>query len=379
MPDDAATPPAFPALTPKRLFGILATLAFGAAGGWLFFKLTMPLPWMIGAMVVTTVAALSGAPLKGPGGIRPLMITILGIMLGSSFTPNALQHVDQWIASIVTLLVFIVVVTAAITMFLVKIGKFDPVSAFFSASPGGFTTMLLLGGEMGGDERKISLVHAVRILLTVLIIAFWFRFVEGYRPGSIAALGSVADIAGRDFLILALCAVGFPIARRLKVPAPALIGPMILSAAIHMTGVTAAKPPSELVNLAQIVIGTNVGCRFVGVPVRHVVGTLYISVAVTLFMLLLAVIFAFGLGRITGLGFEPLWLAFSPGGLAEMTLISLAMGIDTAFVSTHHLVRMIFMVTAAPIVFAWLKKRFDLKPPAATPAAGHDGVANPEP
>ncbi len=361
-----------------RVVGILGTLLFGAAGGLAFFKLTMPLPWMIGAMVVTTTAALAGAPLKGPGGIRPLMITVLGIMLGSAFTPDALVHAGRWWPSLVTLIVFIVVVTAAVAFFLVKAGKFDPVSAYFAAAPGGFATMLVLGGERGGDERKISLVHAVRILLTVLIIAFWFRFFEGYRPGSTAALGSIHDIAGRDFLILAACAVGYPIAKRLKCPAAPLIGPMVLSAIIHMSGVTAAKPPSELVNLAQVVIGTNVGCRFVGVPFRHVLKTLAYSIEVTLFMLVLAVAFAFGLGRVTGLGFEPLWLAFSPGGLAEMTLISLAMGIDTAFVSTHHLLRMIFMVTAAPLVFAWLKRRMHLKRPHP-PKESHEGIAHPEP
>ena len=59
----------------------------------------------------------------------------------------------------------------------------------------------------------------------------------------------------------------------------------------------------------------------------------------------------------TGLPFPALWLAFAPGGLAEMTLISLAMGIDTAFVSTHHLLRVVFMVTAAPLVFALIRKR----------------------
>lgn len=378
MPGDKKTPPASPAMTGSRVLGIVATLLFGAAGGLAFFELTMPLPWMIGAMVVTTVAALAGAPLKGPGGIRPLMITVLGIMLGASFTPDALSNAGQWWPSLATLIGFIVVVTTAVAVFLAKAGKFDPVSAYFAAAPGGFATMLILGGEMGGDERKISLVHAVRILLTVLIIAFWFRFFEGYRPGSSAALGSIHDIAGRDFLILALCAVGYPIAKLLKFPAAPLIGPMVLSAAVHMAGFTAAKPPGELVNLAQVVIGTNVGCRFVGVPVRQVMNTIAFSIAVTMFMLTLAVAFAYGLGRLTGLGFEPLWLAFSPGGLAEMTLISLAMGIDTAFVSTHHLLRMIFMVTAAPLVFGLLRKRMQLQAPPQ-PASSHNGVANPEP
>ena len=41
---------------------------------------------------------------------------------------------------------------------------------------------------------------------------------------------------------------------------------------------------------------------------------------------------------------------FMRGGLAEMTLISLAMHIDTAFVSTHHIVRILFIVMAISLV-----------------------------
>jgi uncharacterized membrane protein AbrB (regulator of aidB expression) len=36
--------------------------------------------------------------------------------------------------------------------------------------------------------------------------------------------------------------------------------------------------------------------------------------------------------------------------LAEMTLISLAMQLDVAFVSTHHIVRILFIVSAIGIV-----------------------------
>ena len=40
----------FPALTapnPALIFGVVLTLLFGAAGGWLFSWLKMPLAWMI--------------------------------------------------------------------------------------------------------------------------------------------------------------------------------------------------------------------------------------------------------------------------------------------------------------------------------------------
>ena len=55
-----------------------------------------------------------------------------------------------------------------------------------------------------------------------------------------------------------------------------------------------------------------------------------------------------------------LTLAFAPGGLAEMTLIALALGVDPAFVSTHHVVRIFLVVILAPIAFKIIAPRLGI-------------------
>jgi hypothetical protein len=357
--------PEFLKFNPRLVFGAFLTLLLGAVGGAFFDWLTMPLAWLIGAMIIITVAALAGVPLKPPGRLRNLMIGVLGIMLGSAFTPDIADNAGQWWPSLITLTIFVVVLAGAVAVFLHRVARFDPVTAYFAAAPGSFATMVVMGTEMGGDERNISLIHAIRIMLTVLTIPLWFRFYYGYVPGGaegIPSLGSIIDFPLRDFAILAACALGFPLAKLVRLPAAALLGPMFLSALVHLTGLTSAQPPSEIVNLSQLVIGTGLGCRFVGLHVKRVMGTMLLSVGVTLFMLALAAAFALTLEYYTGLPFAALWLAFAPGGLAEMTLISLAMGIDTAFVSTHHLARMMFLVFVTPIAFALIRDRLGAKP-----------------
>ena len=344
----------------KLVFKATLTLILGAIGAVIFDWLTMPLAWLIGAMILTTVAALSGIPLEPPGRLRNLMIGVLGIMLGCSFTPDIIKHAGQWWQSILTLLIFIVTLAAAVAVFLNRVAHFDPVTAYFSAAPGSFATMAILGAEMGGDERNISLIHSIRIMLTVLVIPFWFRFYHGYVPGITdgqMVLGSIINFPLQDFALLASCSLGYPIAKKFNCPASALLGPMFLSAIVHLTGLTTATPPTEIINLSQLVIGTGLGCRFVGIHVKQVFRTMLLSICVTLFMLGLAAAFAILLEQLIGLPFTALWLAFAPGGLAEMTLISLAMNTDTAFVSTHHLIRMMFLVFITPLVFSLIRKR----------------------
>lgn len=339
-----------------RPLRMILTLVLGGIGGILFHELKMPLPWMIGALVFTVVASLSGAPLVRPKRLRLYMVPALGVMLGAGFTPEAIRHATEWIASLSMLLVYALGVTAMVSYYLVRVAKWDAATSYFSASPGGFGEMALLGEAMGADDRKISLNHSVRIMLTVLVIPFWFKFFEGYQPGNMGALGNMADIRLKDAAILIACAVvGYYVAQRLRFPAAQLLGPTLLSAIVHLAGLTEARPPQEIIALAQVVIGASIGCRFLGISLRQVFGTMAQAAGITTFMLAAALGGAWIVSYFTGLPVNTLWLAFAPGGLAEMTLISLSLGIDVAFVSVHHMVRVIFLVSMAPIAFKLLE------------------------
>lgn len=351
--DDGPAPEGNPKTRPLRM---LLTLALGGIGGVLFHELHMPLPWMIGALLFTLIASLSGAPLVRPKRLRLYMVPVLGVMLGAGFTPEAIRHATEWIASLSMLLVYAVGITAMVSYYLVRVAKWDAATSYFSASPGGFGEMALLGEAMGADDRKISLNHSVRIMLTVLIIPFWFKFFEGYQPGNMGALGNMTDVRLKDAAILIACAVvGFYVARRLRFPAAQLLGPTLVSAIVHLAGLTEARPPQEIVALAQVVIGASIGCRFLGISLREMFGTMAQAAGITLFMLGAAFAGAWTVSQFTGIPVNTLWLAFAPGGLAEMTLISLSLGIDVAFVSVHHMVRVIFLVSMAPIAFKLLE------------------------
>lgn len=338
----------------------LPALAVGAAGGVFFHWLGTPLAWMMGAMLATTAASLAGAPLKGPGGIRVVMVSVLGLMLGSAFTPETFDRAGDWWQSLTVLLIYVTVTGGVITAVLMRRPGFDRVTAFFSAAPGGFNEMVLMGGAMGGNMRTISLMHSMRILLAVMTIPLWFRLFGGYEPsGAMAALDVNGVLSLWDGLVLIACAIaGVWGGRRIGLPAAALVGPMLLSVGVHLAGLTQAGPPSLLIAIAQVVIGTTIGCRFSGVSLRRVLGTMMTGGVTTLLMLGMAAGFAYALSTATGLPFEALLLAFAPGGLAEMTLISLALNIDTAFVSTHHLARIFVLVVVVPVAFRMLARRF---------------------
>ena len=342
--------------------GALArALALGAAGGAVFAWFNMPLAWMIGAMCVTTGASLGGVDVKIPQSLRQLMITVLGVMLGSAFRPEIVEQAGQWSLSLSMLFVYVASVAALAGLYFRLVPRYDGATAYFAAIPGGLSEMIMVGGAMGGDDRTIALTHASRILLVVLIIPFWFRLVEGYQPSPGGAGVAFAAIPAFDLAVLALSGVvGFILARALKLPAAALIGPMLVSAAAHLAGVTASRPPRELIIVAQVVVGTGIGCRFAGVPVARVLRAIAAAAGSTAIMLGVGVGFAVALNAMLGLPVAALVLAFAPGGLAEMSLIALALGVDPAFVSTHHVVRIFLVVVLAPLAFKLVAPRLGI-------------------
>ncbi len=328
-------------------------LGGGALGGALFAWAGVPLPWMLGAMAFSTVAAVSGLPVAVPGALRNVMIGVLGLMLGSAFHPGLVGELGHWLPSLAALALYVAAVTGLVMLYYRRVAGWGPVTSYFAAAPGGLNEMILMTATQGGDERTVALVHALRILLTVFAVPIWYRLFEGYGGGgAAAAMGTLGDLSAADAVWLAASGVvGFWLARALRLPAALITGPMLLAAAVHVAGLTDVRPPGEAVALAQVVVGTAIGCRFAGTGWGRIGRTAVVAAGSTAIMLGLSVTAALTLAPLTGLAATALLLALVPGGLAEMCLIAMALGADVAFVSTHHLARILLVVMAAPLAF----------------------------
>ena len=334
------------------------TLAIASCGGALFAYMQAPLAWMLGAMVATTVFTVAGRQTAIPPNLRLAMITILGVLLGAAFTPELTSQIPGWAVFVVLLVIFVVATNALSFLFFWKWGGLDTTTAYFASTPGGISEMAIVGEEYGGDVRIITLVHAVRILLVVSTIPFYFRMVLGYDVPSLPPTGaSLLNIGGLEGFTLLSCAVlGFLIFRPLPLPATALLGPMVLSAMVHLMGISSSTPPNELIAMAQVVVGTAIGCRFSGMSWGFLQKAAFLSVTSGILMIVAAVIAAFLLAHLVSLDQQGILLSFVPGGLTEMSLIALSTGVDTAFVSTMHVLRIMMVIIFAPIMFGMVNK-----------------------
>jgi len=353
--------PAPTSLWTRTLRPLLITLLGGSLGGAAFHAIGLPLAWMLGSMAAVTLLAVCKAQPHIPTPLRTIMLSVLGVMLGSTFRPGFLDHLTDWWPSLLGLLVLTVLTPLLLSPLFRRTGH-SVVTSYFAAAPGGINEMVMIGGGLGGDERTIALVHSLRILFVVFCVPICFHLLGGTYPDTSQHQSSNEWLAFANnwpetAVLLACMVLGKPLGSLIRLPAPPLIGPMVLSAIVHLLGWTSLHPPAVLIAIAQVVVGSALGARFRGIAASTLLRLSGVAMVSSLLMILLAMLGAWIVGQATGLPFILLLLSFVPGGVAEMSLVSLALGMDVAFVASHHMVRIALVIALAPPLFRWWYNR----------------------
>ncbi|MFN3845581.1 MAG: AbrB family transcriptional regulator [Paracoccaceae bacterium] len=312
--------------------------------------LGLPLALLLGPMAACLVAALLGAKMQDAGTLGTFMRTFLGVAVGSSITPETIGHLPDFAWSLLFVPLFIVVIGAVgYPLFRYAFG-FNHPTAWYAAMPGGLQDMLVFGEEAGGDVRALSLIHATRVLVIVtaapLIMTLYWGIDLTHPPGKPALDTDPVQIA----LMIFACFAGWKIAERVGLFGASILGPMILTAALSLAGIITTRPPAEIIWAAQFFIGIAVGVKYSGITWRELridvgAGVAYAIVLSLISLAFFEVIYLLGLAPALDA-----FLAFLPGGQAEMVVIAIIAGADLAYVVSHHLLRIILVILLAPVV-----------------------------
>jgi membrane AbrB-like protein len=335
----------------QMVLRFVLALAVGAAGGLMFAWIGAPLPWVLGAMTACAVASVGGLPVAaGPATRRP-MAAVIGVALGSSFHPGLMSTAGEWWLPLLLLPAFLASAALLSVLWFRRVARFDHATAYFAGMPGGIAEMVVLGGERGANERIVGLIHAARIMLVVFVLPFLLR--GGHGPDASSGGTSIVSEALPDLDLLLWggfsLVVGLVLGRLFRLPAWHLMGPLAVSAVLHATGVTDFRVPMWLLAAAQVGLGATIGCRFGGLTLREFVRILALAAGSTAILLALTFGWAALAAHLSGRNMALLALAYSPGGLAEMSVVALSLSLEPSVVIIHHLARVAFVLIGAPL------------------------------
>ena len=323
----------------------------GLVGGFGAYFINAPMPFMLGGIFGAASFVLyyerNGASLpKLSRWVRLTFMAIIGTMIGSRFSPELLVLLPHFWISGLAIIPFIVIAHGGSYAIMRTLGRYNRLDAYYASLPGGIVDSVALAETAGADLKIVTAQHFIRIILVVTSVPLLFLFIQGDAVGSLAGESISADNYDEFdiILLLTIAVTGLFFGRLIKLPVSHMMGPLLLALLLSISGFITINIPSWLTHLAQYMIGTALGAQFSGMSTRLLARGAGVGIMVGTYMLVLGAIMASVLSTLVPAEFGALFVSFTAGGLAEMSLIALSLNFSPVVVALHHLARIFLTI-----------------------------------
>jgi membrane AbrB-like protein len=319
-------------------------------GALIFLWLALPLPWLFGPMTSCLIAALCGMQLRTVKLLGNGMRTILGVAVGATVTWTFLISLPSIWDTFLFIPAMVMATGAAGVWYFKRFAGYDFSTAYYASMPGGLQDMILFGEEAGGNVRAISLIHATRVLvivvlLPILLTALW-EIDLSRAPGA-----SITTFTINQLVILVACAIiGWRVAERFGMFGASILGPLIFAAIASLSGILNTRPPAEAIWAAQYFIAMGIGVKYVGITAKELRHDVAAGLGFCVGLLILTTVSILGVLALDLAPAVETILSLAPGGQAELVVLALIVGADMGFVVAHHLFRIFFVILGAPVM-----------------------------
>ena len=344
---------------------VLATLLLAWAAALACEALRTPLPWMIGPLIVTSLAALAGAPVRSLPALRNAGQWTIGMALGLYFTPQVVALLPGLAHVIALAVAWALLIGYGFYRWLWWAQGAQPgmkrETAFFAASIGGASEMALMADRRGGRVDLVAACHSLRLMLVVMTIPFALQW-SGVHGTDLSLPGP------REFHLLgllqltALTSIGIAVVGWLGGPNPWVLGSLLVSILLTASNLEFTAMPRPLSSAGQLFIGVALGVRFTPDFVRAAPRWLGAVALGTVGMILASALFAWALAVLTGQNPATLVLGTSPGGIAEMCITAKVLQLGVPTVTALHVIRFVVVLMATERLWRWEARRVGLAP-----------------
>ncbi|HKB54759.1 MAG TPA: AbrB family transcriptional regulator [Ramlibacter sp.] len=335
---------------------IVLTFAFDRTG--------IPAGRLLGAMIAAIVLAVAGAEVRVPAFAYIAAQGIVGCLIArgvpGSLVSTIAAHWPVFIAGVLA----VTILANALGWMLSRWDVFPGDAAVWGSAPGAASAMMLMAEAHGADVRLVAFMQYVRIVCVTVVASVVARlWVTGTPASAMTHAAAVHSIlvapaswaAAGATLLLGIG--GAALGTRLRIPAGALLVPMIAGIALQdFAGVPIELPPAVLA-VAYAVVGWAIGMRFNRWVLVTTLKSLPKVLASTLTLIALCGAFAAGLVRWAHVDPLTAYLATSPGGADSIAIIAASSAVDVPFVLTMQVLRMLFVIATGPTIARALARR----------------------
>lgn len=340
-----------PALSLPRTLTVTAwSVCIGALGLVVALLLDIPAAPLTGPALAVSIAGLAGLEVDVDARLRELCFIVLGVGIGGGFNTEATAAVLRWPLAFVALAAGLYATLVICREVMARFFDFPRRDAILASAPGHLSFVMSLAADARADVGRIAVVQSIRLLaltLAVPLVAHLMGFeidITGFAGGNPMSLPPV--------VALGVLGLGLGLVfRRLKLPAPLLLGAMAISGGAHLGGAVDGGLPKYLLLPAFMVMGTLIGARFSGITPRALVSALGAGGCVTVVATVIAAAAAMPVAAFLGMPPAAVLAAFAPGGFETMIALGVALGGDPGFVAACHIMRLLILAVLIPFTF----------------------------
>ncbi|WP_232823685.1 AbrB family transcriptional regulator [Salinicola sp. CPA57] len=319
----------------------------------------MPAGGFIGPMAVSIAYGVMIGGLKLPRIGFKLSQGVIGVLIAQTLTLSVLFKIlDSWpvmlIATAITLLLSLIVGIG-----LVRYGGLPGSTAAWGTTPGAAAAMVAMAEESDADPRIVAAMQYVRVVCVVLIgalVSHYLGVTDSSGAGHAANLPASLGDLGNFAVTLLVVVIGVWVFDR-RLPAGALLGPVVVGSVLHLFGAITIVLPQPLLELAYGIIGTYVGLRFDRETIHNIARALGKMILASLILIALCALSAWLMTVLMHTEFITAYLGTSPGGLDSMTIIAIDTHADVGLVVALQTLRLFTVVLVGPAM-ARLVARF---------------------
>lgn len=327
---------------------VVIVLAAGAAAG--LDRIGTPGGWLIGPLLVGMAAALTGlvsarVPRWGFVGAQ----AVIGTLIAESFTPPVVASIAHDWVIMIAVVASTIVAAALVGWTLARFGSLPASTAAWGSSPGGASGMTAMSAEFGADARLVAFMQYLRVTLVVLSAGVVTRvLVPGGAALAVPGARGLTPLAVAETLAVAVA--GTYLASLTRIPAGAVLGPMVLGALLSGSGVMHVAVPTPVILVAYLAIGLYVGLLYTRETVLYAVRALPQLLAASAALIALCGGSALLLVNVAHVDALTAYLATTPGGLDSVTALALSSPANVPLVLAVQALRVFVIYLCGPSV-----------------------------
>jgi membrane AbrB-like protein len=296
---------------------------------------------------------------------RIASLAVVGGVLASAFRPSVLPLIARHWLPVALVVCGTLLLSLGAGQLLSVLARLDRKTAALGTLPGAASGMLAMSDPLGADARLVALMQYTRVVVVVVSATLVGRFGLVPSASSLPASGQglptasgSADLLVQNTLmtyaLTALVAVlGARAGTRFRLPAGALLGPLLLGILLEELGVMHLAWPRGVPQAAYLVLGLWVGLLFDAASVKRAGRLLPVVLASAVGLVLACAALGWALSALTGIDGITAYLATTPGGIDSVAIVALGSGADAPLVLAVQMLRLLAVVLAGSLL-GWL-------------------------